>query len=91
MIENKGNVVGQEWEDVNKLVDKLTLFDDDLMSRVFDKNIDATELVLRIILGRNIKVIRVEGQDELRNHEVGGRNITLDVHAVDVDGEEMNI
>lgn len=91
MIENKGNVVGQEREDVNKLVDKLTLFDDDLMSRVFDKNIDATELVLRIILGRNIKVIRVEGQDELRNHEVGGRNITLDVHAVDVDGEEMNI
>ncbi len=29
MIENKGNVVGQEWEDVNKLVDKLTLFDDE--------------------------------------------------------------
>ena len=91
MIENKGNVVGQEREDVNKLVDKLTLFDDDLMSRVFDKNIDATELVLRIILGRNIKVIRVEGQDELRNHEVGGRNITLDVHAVDVDGFEIHV
>lgn len=31
-------------ENVNELVDKLTLFDDDLMSRVFDNNIEATEL-----------------------------------------------
>ena len=66
----------REKEAVNILVDGLTLFDDDLMSRVFDKNIVATELVLRIILGRNIKVISVTGQDELKNHEVGGRNIT---------------
>ena len=44
-------------ENVNELVDKLTLFDDDLMSRVFDNNIEATELMLRIILGRNINVI----------------------------------
>lgn len=35
------------------------------MSRVFDQNVEATELVLRIILGRNIKVIRAEGQDEI--------------------------
>lgn len=61
------------------------------MSRVFDKNIEPTELVLRIILGRNIKVISVDGQDELKNHEVGGRNITLDVHAIDVNGEEIDI
>lgn len=44
-------------ENVNELVDKLTLFDDDLMSRVFDNNIEATELMLRIIMGRNINVI----------------------------------
>ena len=56
---------GQNKEDVNRLVDRLTLFDDDLMSRVFDQNVEATELVLRIILGRNIKVIRAEGQDEI--------------------------
>ena len=58
---------------------------------VFDKNIEATELILRIILGRNIKVISVDGQDEIKNHEVGGRNIKLDVHAIDVDGQEINI
>lgn len=53
-------------ENVNELVDKLTLFDDDLMSRVFDNNIEATELMLRIILGRNINVISVIGQDEIK-------------------------
>lgn len=77
--------------EASSVVDELTLFDDDLMSRVFDNNIEATELVLRIILRREIKVISAEGQDELKNHEVGGRNITLDVHAIDVDGKEIDI
>lgn len=83
--------VKQEWERVNSLVDTLTLFDDELMGRVFDRNAKATELVLRLILGRNIKVISVNGQEEIRNAKVGGRNIILDVHAIDVAGEEMNI
>ena len=83
--------VKQEWERVNSLVDTLTLFDDELMGRVFDKNTQATELVLRLIFGRNIKVISVNGQKEIRNAKVGGRNIILDVHAIDVAGEEMNI
>ena len=78
MAENKSSKVMQDYEKVNRLIDGLTLFDDDLMSRVFDKNIEeATELILRIILGRKITVIRVNGQEEVRNAEVGGRNITL--------------
>lgn len=91
MTEEKIKSNEKERNTVNTLVDELTLFDDDLMSRVFDKNIEATELILRIILGRDIKVITVTGQDELKNHEIGGRNITLDVHAIDVDGEEIDI
>ena len=83
--------VKQEWERVNSLVDTLTLFDDELMGRVFDRNAKATELVLRLILGRNIKVISVNGQKEIRNAKVRGRNIILDVHAIDVAGEELNI
>lgn len=83
MAENKSSKVMQDYEKVNRLIDGLTLFDDDLMSRVFDKNIEATELILRIILGRKITVIRVNGQEEVRNAEVGGRNITLDVYALD--------
>ena len=62
------NSLAQEKEAVNTLVDGLTLFDDDLMSRVFDKNIEATELVLRIILGRNIKVISVDGQETFQRN-----------------------
>lgn len=91
MTEEKDNNVMQTREEVNRLIDGLTLFDDDLMSRVLDKNIAATELILRIILGRKIKVIRVNGQEEVRNSEVGGRNITLDVYALDENGEEMDI
>ena len=37
----------QDNKDVNELIDHLTLFDDDLMSRVFDKNTEATELILQ--------------------------------------------
>ena len=79
----------QNPRNVNELVNELTLFDDDLMSRVFDKNIKATELLLRIILGKKVKVISVTGQNEMKNHQVGGRNITLDVDAMDENGEEI--
>ena len=76
---------------INRLIDRMTLFDDDLMSRVFDKNIAATELLLRIILGRKLKVISADGQVELKGHEVGGRTITLDVKALDRNGTEIDI
>ncbi len=76
---------------VNKIIDEMTLFDDDLMTLVFDKNISATELILRIILGRRIRVISVKAQEELRSPLVGGRDITLDIHAVDEDGEDIDV
>lgn len=89
--QKNSNGFNSNQKDINGLIDRLTLFDDDLMSRVFDKNIEATELVLRIILGRKIKVISVDGQDELKSHEIGGRNITLDVHALVGNGEKIDI
>lgn len=57
-------VHSQDRQLINRLIDRMTLFDDDLMSRVFDKNIAATELLLRIILGRKLKVISADGQRE---------------------------
>lgn len=63
----KNNCITQDKTVIEKIVCNLTLFDDDLMSRVFDQNIEATELLLRIVLGRNIKVTSVTGQDELKN------------------------
>ena len=91
MAEDKNSRVIQNQDRINKLIDGLTLFADDLMSRVFDKNIEATELLLRIILERKIKVISVNGQEEMKSAAVGGRNITLDVHALDENGEKMDI
>ena len=85
------NSIRTEEDVVERLIDNLTLFDDDLMSRVFERDIKATELVLSIVLGRPIQVVSVVGQDELKNPIVGGRNITVDIHSIDTDGQEMDI
>ena len=59
-------------EELNKAIDDMTLFDDDLMSKVFDGNTEATELLLSIILERDdIKVLRVKGQVDMRSPYVG--------------------
>ena len=78
--------------ELDKAVDDLTLFDDDLMSKVFDGNIEAAELLLRIILERkDIKVKRVKGQVELKSPYPSGRNIKLDILAVDSEGVEFDV
>jgi predicted transposase/invertase (TIGR01784 family) len=61
------------------------------MTLVFNNNIPATELLLRIILGRKIQAISVDTQVEFRSPVVGGRDITLDIVAIDEDGQEVNI
>lgn len=76
---------------VNRLIDNMTLFDDNLMSLVFGQNIEATELLLRVIMERDIEVVSVQGQDEFKNSVIGGRCITLDVHAIDTDGRYIDI
>ena len=82
----------QQNSTVEEIVDNLTLFDDDLMSMVFDGNIPATEMLLRIILERNdIKVLTVVGQKELKNPVVGGRDIRLDIWCEDGQGEQFNV
>jgi hypothetical protein len=61
---------------VEQIVDDMDLFDDDLMSMVFDGNIEATKLMLSIILKRDdITVVSVVGQREFQNPIVGGRKI----------------
>jgi len=78
--------------ELDKAIDDLTLFDDDLMSKVFDGNIEATELLLQIILERkDVKVVRVKGQVELKSPYSGGRNIKLDIDAVDEKGVEFDV
>jgi hypothetical protein len=74
-----------------EIIDSLTLFDDDLMTLVFDGNVDATELLLSIILGQEIKVISVRAQVELRSPYKKGRKIRVDILACDVCGKRFNV
>lgn len=61
-----GEEIRQDAGTVEQIVDGMSLFDDDLMSMVFDGNIEATELLLKIILKKDdIQVISVAGQREL--------------------------
>lgn len=63
---------------------KLCLLDDNLMTLVFDRNTEATELLLNVILQRNdLKVLEVVAQREYKNPMSGGRSITIDIYAVD--------
>jgi predicted thioesterase len=90
-----GGVMADEklkLQSVEQIVDNLTLFDDDFMSMVFDGNIKAAELLLRIILEQDdIRVITVVGQRELENPIVNGRNIRLDIFAQDSTGRYIDI
>ena len=70
----------------------MTLFDDDLMSKVFDGNVEAAELLLKIILQRDdIKVEKVKGQVTMKNPYVRGRDITIDIHVKDGSGNEFDV
>lgn len=63
---------------------KLCLLDDNLMTLVFDRNAEATELLLNVILQRDdLKVLEVVAQREYKNPMPNGRSITIDIYAVD--------
>ena len=87
-----GEEIRQDTRTVEQIVDGMNLFDDDLMSMVFDGNIEATELLLKIILKKDdIQVISVVGQRELQSPVVGGRDIRLDILAKDSTGKHYNV
>lgn len=66
------------------------LIDDDFMNACFDGNIEGTELILRIILGRDdISVKSVKTQKVMKN--LLGRDIWLDIDAVDSENRELDI
>ena len=66
------------------------LMDDDFMSKCFEENIECTELVLHIVLGRDdLKVKKVETQHFMKNLQ--GRSIILDIYATDETGKRYNV
>ena len=79
-------------EEELEAIEKLCLLDDDLMTLVFDRNNEATELLLNIILKRNdLKVLEVVAQREYKNPMTGGRSITIDIYAADEEGKVYDI
>ena len=66
------------------------LMDDDYMSKCFEENIECTELVLQIVLGRDdLKVEKVAIQHQLKNLQ--GRSIIFDIYATDHAGKRYNV
>ena len=65
------------------------LLDDDFMTKCFEDNIEATELVLRIILDKpKIKVTKIQTQYSMKN--IKGRSLRLDIYATDCNGQKYN-
>ena len=82
----------QFGEDTIRILEGFRLLDDDFMTAVFEENIEATQLLLNIILERDdMDIISVETQKEENNPIVGGRSITLDIFAKDSDGKVYDI
>lgn len=82
---------GKYSDEIERIVDGLTLFDDDLMSRVFENNHKATELLLRIAIGKALTVEDVHGQIRFESHEIEGKDIVLDIFAIGQDGTLTDI
>ena len=73
-------------------IKSLCLLDDNLMTLVFDRNIEATELLLDVILQRNdLRVLEVVAQREYKNPMHDGRSITIDIYALDGENKVYNI
>lgn len=70
-------------------IKKFRLIDDDFMKKVF-KDKDCTQLLLRIILNKpDLIVTKVDTEYDV--HNLYGRSVRLDVHAIDSSGNEYDI
>lgn len=88
MIEKK--TLEQKHEEMLQRIREFRLLDDDFMTKCFEKNKEATELVLRIMLEKaDIRVENVITQCSMKN--IKGRSVRLDIYATDSQGRKYNI
>ena len=92
MMKRVGDADGQRkqhQEDLQR-IRGFRLIDDDFMNACLDDNIEGTELILRIVMGKpDITVKRVRAQHVMKNLQ--GRDIWLDIDATDDVGREYDI
>ncbi len=86
-IKKKNKVYPKE---IAELIDNMSLMDDELMARVFNENIPATQLLISTILSRDVVIESTKGQFDVKNPIVGGRNIRLDIFAREEQGNYFN-
>lgn len=86
----KRKTVEQKHEEMLQRIRGFRLLDDDFMTRCFEENKEATELVLRIVLEKvDIQVENVITQYSMKN--IKGRSVRLDIYATDSQGKKYNI
>lgn len=79
-------------KDVVTILENYRLLDDDFMTLFFKQNYEATALVLDVILNRSdIEVKIIEVQKREANPAVDGRDVVLDIFAVDSKGKNYDI
>lgn len=77
-------------EQITQRIQEFCLLDDDFMTKCFEENAEATELVLCIVLSKpDIKVEKVATQYNIKN--IKGRSLRLDIFATDSKGKKYNI
>lgn len=75
-----------------QMIDEFCLFDDTFMSLVFENNLEATQLLLNIILERDDMIVtEAVGQREMKNPDPNGRNVRLDIFAKDSSGKNYDV
>ena len=87
-----GNIMTEEqkYQEILQRIRGFRLLDDDFMTKCFEENIEATELVLRIVLNKpDIKVVKVQTQYSMKN--IKGRSLRLDIYATDSEDKKYNI
>lgn len=87
-----GNMMTEErkYQEMLQRIRGFRLLDDDFMTKCFEENIEATELVLRIVLNKpDIKVLKVQTQYSMKN--IKGRSLRLDIYATDSENKKYNI
>lgn len=80
----------RKYQEMLQRIRGFRLLDDDFMTKCFEENIEATELVLRIVLNKpDIKVVKVQTQYSMKN--IKGRSLRLDIYATDSEDKKYNI
>ena len=80
----------KKHQEVLERIKNFRLMDDDFMTKVFEDNIECTELILQIILNKNdLNVKSVRTQHTVKNLQ--GRSVRLDIFADDSKNKKYDI